>query len=107
MLAVAKFGQEVNALETNRTNQEMVATSLAKGNLTGKVILIWNAFSDMIEAVRFKHKDGNIGALQIESGISATHDSRGDESSMAIVLDDLVPLFRKRSLFVQMDIVRI
>ncbi|XP_052265254.1 uncharacterized protein LOC127867820 isoform X1 [Dreissena polymorpha] len=103
-LAVAKFGREVIALDANRKNLEMVATSLVKGNLTGKVTLIWNALSDRVEALGFKHKEGNIGALQMESGIRATNDSRGDESSMAIVLDDLVPLLRKRSLFVKMDI---
>ncbi|KAH3723780.1 hypothetical protein DPMN_049574 [Dreissena polymorpha] len=103
-LAVAKFGREVIALDANRKNLEMVATSLVKGNLTGKVKLIWNALSDRVEAVRFKHKEGNIGALQMESGINATNDSRDEESSMAIVLDDLVPLLRKQSVFVKMDI---
>ncbi|KAH3788234.1 hypothetical protein DPMN_166369 [Dreissena polymorpha] len=103
-LAVAKFGRKVTALDANRKNLEMVATSLVKGNLTENVRLIWNALSDKVETVRFKHRVGNIGALQMVSGMAPINDSRGEESSKAIVLDDLVPLLRKQSLIIKMDI---
>ncbi|KAH3888958.1 hypothetical protein DPMN_013003 [Dreissena polymorpha] len=103
-LAVAKFGRRVTALDANRKNLEMVATSLVKGNLTGNVRLTWNAISDQEETVRFNHRKGNIGALQMISGKGPINDSRGDKSSKAIVLDNLVPLFRQQSLVIKMDI---
>ncbi|KAH3883283.1 hypothetical protein DPMN_007238 [Dreissena polymorpha] len=103
-LAVAKFGRQVTAVDANRKNLEMVATSLVKGNLTEKVKLIWNAISDKEETVGLNHWKGNVGGLQMISGIGPINDSSGYESSKAIVLDNLVPIFRKKSLVIKMDI---
>ncbi|KAH3721122.1 hypothetical protein DPMN_064039 [Dreissena polymorpha] len=103
-LAVAKFGRLVTALDANRKNLEMLTTSLQKGNITGMVMLIWNALSDKAETVGFKEDNRNIGGLQMVSGVSNTTVLGDSNSSVAILLDDLVPLFRNKSVFIKMDI---
>ncbi|KAH3721079.1 hypothetical protein DPMN_063994 [Dreissena polymorpha] len=103
-IAVAKFGRPVTALDANRKNLEMLTTSLQKGNITGMVMLIWNALSDKAETVGFKEDNRNIGGLQMVSGVTNTTLLGDSNSSVAIVLDDLVPLFRNKSVFIKMDI---
>ncbi|XP_052247274.1 uncharacterized protein LOC127855580 [Dreissena polymorpha] len=103
-LAIAKFGRQVSALDANRKNLEMLTTSLQKGNLTKMVTLIWNALSDKAETVGFKEDRKNIGGLQMVGEVSSTSFVSDENSSVAIVLDDLVPIFRNQSVFIKMDI---
>ncbi|KAH3772690.1 uncharacterized protein LOC127846553 [Dreissena polymorpha] len=103
-LAVAKFGRRVTAIDANRKNLEMLTTSLQMGNLTGMVTLIWNALSDKIELVGFKERETNVGALQMISGVMNNSIFTDENSSIAIALDDLMPLLRNRSVIIKMDI---
>ncbi|KAH3721106.1 hypothetical protein DPMN_064022 [Dreissena polymorpha] len=103
-LSIAKTGRKVIALDANRKNLEMLTTSLRKGNLTNMVTLIWNALSDKAETVGFKEDLRNIGGLQMLSGVSDADAVSEEKSSVSIVLDDLVPMFRNKSLFIKMDI---
>ncbi|KAH3721062.1 uncharacterized protein LOC127855584 [Dreissena polymorpha] len=103
-LAIAKFGRRVTALDANQKNLEMLTTSLQMGNLTGMVTLIWNALSDKKELVGFKERETNVGALQMVSGVMNNSIVTDENSSMAIALDDLMPMLRNRPVVIKMDI---
>ncbi|KAH3837776.1 hypothetical protein DPMN_111177 [Dreissena polymorpha] len=102
-VAVAKHGRRVTALDANRKNLEMLTTSLKLGNITKMVTVVWNALSDIPETVGFKEAEGNIGGLQMVSDINAGN-VNDDNGSIAIMLDDLIPMFRGKSVFIKMDI---
>ncbi|KAH3849199.1 hypothetical protein DPMN_091595 [Dreissena polymorpha] len=103
-VSIAKTGRRVTALDANRKNLEMLTTSLKMGKLTKMVTVIWNALSDKPETVQFKEDKENVGGLQMVSDINDTSNVNDDNGSIAIVLDDLIPMFGNKSVFIKMDI---
>ncbi|KAH3721091.1 hypothetical protein DPMN_064006 [Dreissena polymorpha] len=103
-ISVATLGRRVTALDANRKNLEMLLTSLQIGNLTRNVTMLWNALSDKSEVVNLKEDAGNVGGMAIVSGQELAPDF--ENSTIAVTLDDLEVMFRKKKLLIKMDIER-
>ncbi|KAL4236828.1 hypothetical protein ACF0H5_005215 [Mactra antiquata] len=104
-ILAAKLGHKVVALDPNRLNLRLLAKSLGLGALTNKVTLLCNAISNEHENVTLSDIIGNVGATFVETAKDdVTEDIDKDKTAYSITLDDLVPMFKDKELFIKMDV---
>ena len=103
-LAAAAFGRRITAVDAVTDNLELLSKSLTLGKLQDKALLIWNAISYEYSKVALTKYKGNIGGTAIR-GLT-TEDKKNKETfiTQTIKLDDLVPLFKGKTVMIKMDI---
>lgn len=101
-ILAAQLGHRVTAVDPNRANLRLLTKSLSLGGLRNKVMLIWNAISDVRENVTLSDIVGNIGATFVESGTSKEADD--EHKAYSIILDDILPLFAGKKVFIKLDV---
>ncbi|XP_045158430.1 uncharacterized protein LOC123524350 [Mercenaria mercenaria] len=101
-ILAAHLGHRVVALDPNRANLRLLTKSLSLGGLRDKVTLIWNAISDVRENVTLTDIIGNIGATFVEPG--HVEDTDDEHKAFSITLDDLIPRFAGKNVFIKIDV---
>lgn len=101
-ILAAQLRHKVIALDPNRANLRLLTKALNLGGLKDKVTLLWNAISDVRGNVTLTDIIGNVGATFVDTDNSQNVDS--EHKAFAITLDDLIPLFTDKPLFIKMDI---
>ncbi|XP_052761803.1 uncharacterized protein LOC128204427 [Mya arenaria] len=102
-IPIAKLGRRVIAVDANKENLKMLATSLHLGGLDENVTLIWNGVSNETKYVHLVPSTNNVGGTKIEqSDIKNPNDN--ENSIITIKLDDMQTQFGSGPFFMKMDI---
>ncbi|XP_052774627.1 uncharacterized protein LOC128213132 [Mya arenaria] len=99
----AKLKHRVVALDPNKMNLRLLTKSLNMGGLTRYVTLLWNAISNVRENVTLYDIIGNIGGSFVDPADDIT-EVDDDHRAVAITLDDLIPYFAGKPVFIKMDV---
>lgn len=103
-VSIAHQGTRVTAIDAMTQNLELLSHSLTLGNLHENVTLIWNAVSNAHNLIKFKPDKNNVGGTRIENFIFSPSIHSDVDLGRAITLDDLLPLFKGKSIVIKMDI---
>ena len=101
-ILAAQLGHKGIAVDPNRANLRLLTKSLSLGGFRDKFTLLWNAVSDVRENVTLTDIIGNIGATFVEPDTVESTDS--EHKAFSILLDDLIPLFTGKKVFIKMDV---
>ncbi|XP_052764453.1 uncharacterized protein LOC128206186 [Mya arenaria] len=102
-IPIAKLGRRVIAVDANKENLKMLASSLHLGGLDENVTLIWNGVSNDTIYVHLVPCTSNVGGIKIEQ--SDVQSPIGNENSIiTIKLDDMLTQFGSGPFFMKMDI---
>ncbi|XP_060589275.1 uncharacterized protein LOC132744543 [Ruditapes philippinarum] len=101
-ILAAQLGHKGIAVDPNRANLRLLTKSLSLGGFRDKITLLWNAVSDLRENVTLTDIIGNIGATFVETGTLENVDN--EHKAFSILLDDLIPLFTGKTVFIKMDV---
>ncbi|XP_052785653.1 uncharacterized protein LOC128221202 [Mya arenaria] len=102
-IPIAKLGRRVTAVDANRVNLKMLATSLRLGGLDENVTLIWNGLSNKTMYVDLITGIENVGGAHIVSSTEQDPEDR-ENTVITVRLDDMLSMFEEKPFFVKMDI---
>ncbi|XP_052761812.1 uncharacterized protein LOC128204436 [Mya arenaria] len=102
-IPIARLGRRVIAVDANKENLRMLATSLHLGGLEENVTLIWNGVSNETKYVNLVPSERNVGGIQIKQSANQNPFDK-DNTIMTIQLDDMLTTFGSRPFFMKMDI---
>ena len=103
-VSIAHQGTRVTAVDAMTQNLELLSHSLTLGKLHENVTLIWSAVSNEHNLVKFKPDKNNVGGTRIETFVFSPSIHSEVDLARAITLDDLLPLFKGKSIVIKMDI---
>ncbi|XP_052761393.1 uncharacterized protein LOC128204090 [Mya arenaria] len=102
-IPMAKLGRRVIAVDANKENLKMLATSLHLGGLDENVTIFLNGVSNETKYVHLVPSTSNVGGTKIEhSDIQSPVDIAN--SIITIKLDDILTKFGPKPFFMKMDI---
>ena len=103
-IAAASVQTKCFCVDANHENLRLVSKSISLGHLENFVTLIWNALSDQKGEVTFKVVKGNVGASRIGDTDKYNMKIVKNISVNAIMLDNLLSLFRGKQVFMKIDL---
>ncbi|MEW8547984.1 MAG: FkbM family methyltransferase [Candidatus Thiodiazotropha sp.] len=102
-LAIAHQGTKVTAVDPLLQNLKLLSYSVKLGNLEKYVTLVWHAVSNEHTLVSLGDAPGNIGGTFIQDKKLLSESDMKRQLSRTITLDDLVPLFKDKTVVIKMD----
>ena len=103
-LVIAHQGTKVTAVDPLLQNLKLLSYSARLGNLEEHVTLLWHAVSNEHALVSLGDAPGNIGGTYIQDIKLLSESDMKRQLSRTITLDDLVPLFKGKTVVIKMDI---
>lgn len=103
-VSIAHQGTKVTAVDPMIQNLELMSQSLTLGKLYENVTIIWNAVGNTHNIVKFKADINNVGGTRIEDFIFSKSKNTNIDLARTITLDDLLPLFKGKTIVIKMDI---
>lgn len=103
-ITMAAKGRRVISIDCNRENVMRLCASASKANITNKISIVHNGVSDSRKDLKLVESSmPNVGGMGVETISSATNVSKSLISS-AIILDDLLEIFKIESAIMKMDV---
>lgn len=103
-ITMAAKGRRVISVDCNKQNVMRLCASASEANLTDKISIVHNGISDQRkDLILVKSSEPNIGGMGVET-MSSTSNVTKSLTSTAIILDDLLEIFKIESAILKMDV---